>query len=106
MEAIIQAIQSIDAGALIAYIVSLTSIPAVAAIIGCVITFLKNRKLTKLLEDTLCSKFDNLSEKVIDTKQMSQLKHCLLTTHEENRALKKQLNELLTKIDRIDRSKD
>lgn len=76
--------------------------PALTAIIGCVITFVKNRTTCKGVVD----KFEEVRQEIFNTKEYSDLKNQLKIAHQENYELKKKLNELLTKIDKIDRSKE
>ena len=47
--------------------------------------------------------FKELKKTVVDMKAIEDIKLQLRTLNQENYALKKQLNELLTKIDRIKR---
>lgn len=73
--------------------------PSLTAIIGCIVTFVKNRTNCNSVVD----KFEELREEVFSTKQYDELKNQLLVAHQENRKLKVKLDELLTKIDRIQR---
>lgn len=76
--------------------------PALTAIIGCVVTFIKNRTTCQGVVD----KFEEVRQEIFNTKEYSDLKDQLKIAHQENYELKKKLNELLTKIDKIDRSKE
>ncbi len=80
----------------------LAAAPSLTAIIGCVVTFLKNKTTCKGVVD----KFEEVRQEIFNTKEYSDLKSQLLVAHQENRELKKKLNELLTKIDHLDRSKE
>ena len=80
----------------------LAAAPSLTAIIGCVVTFLKNKTTCNNVVD----KFEEVRQEIFNTKEYSDLKAQLLVAHQENRELKKKLNELLTKIDKIDRSKE
>ena len=76
--------------------------PALTAIIGCIVTFLKNKTTCQNVVD----KFEEVRMEIFNTKEYSELKNQLKEVHKENYELKKKLNELLTKIDRVDRSKE
>lgn len=76
--------------------------PAITAIIGCVVTFLKNKTTCQ----SVVNKFEEVRQEIFNTKEYSDLKDQLKIAHQENYELKKKLNELLTKIDKIDRSKE
>ena len=76
--------------------------PAFAAIVGCVASVFKNKKTAKEIIDS----FDNVRKEVMDTKQYEDLKAQLKLAYQENYNLKKKINELLTKIDHIRRSKE
>lgn len=69
--------------------------PAITAIAGIVIA------VTKLVKA-----FNDLKKEVVNTKQFDELKTELNAAHQENRELKKKLNQLLTKIDHIQRKED
>ena len=76
--------------------------PALAAIIGVVAAVLKNKSITSGVID----KFEEVRLEIFNTKEYSELKDQLKIVNQENAELKKKLNELLTKIDKIDRSKE
>lgn len=76
--------------------------PALAAIIGVVAAVLKNKSITSQVVD----KFEEVRLEIFNTKEYSELKDQLKIVNQENVELKKKLNELLTKIDKIDRSKE
>ena len=69
--------------------------PAITAIAGIVIA------VTKLVKA-----FNDLKAEVVNTKEFEELKEELKAAHQENRELKKKLNELLTKIDHIQRKEN
>lgn len=69
--------------------------PAITAIAGIVIA------VTKLVKA-----FNDLKAEVVNTKEFEELKEELKAAHQENRELKKKLNQLLTKIDHIQRKED
>ena len=77
----------------------IAQLPAIAAIISAVISFIKNKHNIYTLGD----KIENMKNQVLDAKEYKSLKQQLLIVHEENIKLKKTLNELLTKIDRVER---
>lgn len=76
--------------------------PALASIIGIVAAVFKNKSITSQVVD----KFEEVRQEIFNTKEYSDLKNQLLIAHQENYELKKKLNELLTKIDKIDRSRE
>lgn len=69
--------------------------PAIASVVGQIITFVKQKGELKPLIDEIRS-----------TKEYDELKDQLAIVHQENIELKKKLNELLTKIDHITRGED
>ena len=69
--------------------------PAITAVVGQIITFIKQRGELKPLINEIRS-----------TKEYDELKDQLAIVHQENIELKKKLNELLTKIDHITRGED
>lgn len=77
--------------------------PSLTAIIGVVVAVIKGIKSNKSTNQELINKFENLKAEVVKTKEYETLKDQLLLVHRENIELKKKLNELLTKIDRIKR---
>ena len=76
--------------------------PAVAAVIGMIVSVSKNKEANKVVVD----KFEALKTEITNTKEFEQLKLELKLAHEENVKLKRQLNEFLMKLDRIYRSED
>lgn len=73
--------------------------PSLTAVIGCIITFIKSKAINQIV----VNKFEELKEEVISTKEFNELKSQLLIVHQENIELKKTINELLTKIDKVER---
>lgn len=73
--------------------------PSITALIGCIITFIKNKTNC----DSVVDKFEELREEVFDTKQYDELKEQLVLVHKENLALKSKMKELINKIDKIQR---
>ena len=77
--------------------------PSVTAIIGIVAAVIKGIKTNKSTSKEIIDKFEEVRQEIFNTKEYEELKAQLLIAHQENRVLKQKLNELLTKIDRIDR---
>lgn len=75
------------------------AMPAITAVVGCIVTFLKNKSTCQGVVD----KFEEVRSEIFNTKEYSDLKEQLKLVHIENYNLKKTLNELLTKIDKIQR---
>lgn len=76
--------------------------PSLTAIIGIIAAVVKNKSYSK----EVISKFEETRKAVMDTKQYEDLKTQLKIAHQENYELKKKINELLTKIDHIQRKED
>ena len=76
--------------------------PALTAIIGIVAAVIKNKNIASEVID----EFAKVREEVANTKEYTEVKNQLKIVYQENIELKKKLNELLTKIDKIDRSKE
>jgi hypothetical protein len=93
----------IDIASLEAFLITLMTTPAVASIIANIVSHLKNKAYIK---KNVTDKFESVRQEVIDTKNYKELKSELALAHQENRELKKLIRELLTKIDRIDRSNE
>lgn len=70
----------------------LESAPSIAAIASVIVACVKISK-----------GFDSLKGEVLKTKEYKEIKRELAASHRENVALKKQISELLTKLDRINR---
>lgn len=75
---------------------SAPSITAIAVVILACVMLVK--KINELAE-----KFIELKGEVIQTKEYKEIKRELAASHRENVELKKQISELLTKIDRVER---
>lgn len=73
--------------------------PAITAVVGCIITFLKNKTTCQGVVD----KFEEVRTEIFNTKEYTDLKEQLKHVYQENYELKKTLNELLTKIDKVQR---
>jgi phage regulator Rha-like protein len=70
----------------------LEAAPSIAAVASVIIACVK-----------LIKKFNELKGEVIQTKEYKEIKRELAASHRENVELKKQISELLTKIDRVER---
>lgn len=77
--------------------------PAITAIGGIVTAACSIIKAGKNNNKELCAKIDGLEQRVLDTKEYETIKEELKISHQENIQLKKKINELLTKVDRIER---
>lgn len=92
---------SINLNEISALILALVSTPAVAAIISTVCSYLKNRStINKEIKEPINTLVTTLKE------ENAMLKEELIAEKQEKRALMKKMNELLTKIDRIDRTNE
>lgn len=80
--------------------------PSITAIIGIVFAIIKGIKSNKDTSKAVIDKFEEVRQEIFNTKEYSELKDQLKIAHQENIQIKKKLNELLTKLDRIDRSKE
>lgn len=77
--------------------------PSLTAIIGIVVAVVKGISTSKDTSKQVIDKFEEVRQEIFNTKEYSDLKNQLLVAYQENKELKKKLNELLTKIDRIER---
>lgn len=77
--------------------------PSLTAIIGIVAAAVKLIKSGKDTNQAVINKFEEVRQEIFNTKEYSELKDQLLITQKENYELKKKLNELLTKIDKVHR---
>lgn len=77
--------------------------PSITAIVGIIFAVIKGIRSNKDVGKELKDEFLTMKEEVLKTKEYSELKAQLAIAHEENLILKRKLNELLTKIDRIHR---
>lgn len=80
--------------------------PSITAIVGIVAAVLKAIKSNKATSQDVINKFEEVRQEIFNTKEYEELKGQLAIAHKENYELKKKINELLTKIDKIDRSKE
>ena len=77
--------------------------PSITSVVGIIIAVIKGIENTSDTGKEVIDKFESLKEEVLNTKEYDALKGQLLIVQQENVTLKKKLNELLTKIDRIQR---
>jgi hypothetical protein len=78
-------------------------LPSITAILGIIITVGKSNKDNKNTALQVMETFERVRQEIYNTKEYSELKSQLITVHNENVTLKRQINELLTKIDHIQR---
>lgn len=88
------------------YALIIAAAPAVASIIGIIIAVVKDIKANTKNTTEVIDKFEEVRQEIFNTKEYSELKTELKIAHQENYELKKKLNELLTKIDHIQRNED
>lgn len=81
----------------------LAAAPALTAIIGIIAAVIKLINSGKNTNGQLITKFEEVRTEVMNTKEYESLKEELKIAHQENRELKKKINELLTKMDRVTR---
>ena len=77
--------------------------PSIVSIAGIIVSVAKVIKEGKATNQEVITKFEEVRTEIVNTKEYTELKDQLLIVHQENYELKKKLNELLTKIDRINR---
>lgn len=77
--------------------------PALTSIIGIIISVVKMIKEGKTNNKELITKFEEVREEVMKTKEYEELKAQVVEVHKENIELKKLLKEYLTKIDKVAR---
>lgn len=77
--------------------------PALTAIIGIIAAIVKLIKNNKATTTDIMNKVDALEKSVLDMKEYETLKAQLRIMYDENVALKHQINELLTAIDKVAR---
>lgn len=80
---------------LLTYVIAIA--PSVVAIIGCIASCLKNASSCKSVVDN----FDAVKKEVMNTKEYENLKVQLKVAHQDNLMLKKQISELVQKIDKV-----
>lgn len=77
--------------------------PALTAIIGIIAAIVKLMRNNKATTTDIMNKVDALEKSVLDMKEYETLKAQLRIVYDENVALKHQINELLTAIDKVAR---
>ena len=85
------------------YALIIAAAPSITAIIGIVFAVIKGIRSNQTTSKDILEKFEEVREQVFDTKEYSELKEQLKIAYQENYELKKKINELLTKIDHIQR---
>ena len=88
------------------YAVIMAAAPALTSIIGIIFAVVKGIKTSKSTSTAVINKFEEVRQEIFNTKEYSELKDQLKLAHQENYELKKKLNELLTKIDHIQRNEE
>ena len=76
--------------------------PAITALVGIITACLKLKNSDK----EVINKFEEVRQEIFNTKEYEALKAELKIAHQENRELKKKINELLTVIDRVARKEE
>lgn len=84
----------------------IAAVPSVTSIIAIVCAVIKNLKANAKTKKEIIDAFETLKQEVIDTKEYEELKYQLHRAYEENRLLRKRINELLTAIDKIIRPEE
>lgn len=85
------------------YALILAAAPSITAIIGIIFAVIKGIRNNQTTSKDILDKFEEVREQVFDTKEYTELKEQLKIAYQENYELKKKINELLTKIDHIQR---
>lgn len=88
------------------YAIIMAAAPALTSIIGIIFAVVKGIKTSKNTSTDVINKFEEVRQEIFNTKEYSELKDQLKLAHQENYELKKKLNELLTKIDHIQRNEE
>ena len=91
----------------IIYAAILSAAPSITSVVGNIVSLIKMKLSMDKRFGELVEKFELLKKDVEEVlNQNTELKNQLVTAHQENRELKKKINELLTKIDHIRREDD
>ena len=85
------------------YALIIAATHSITAIIGIVFVVIKGIKNNKTTSKDILDKFEEMREEVMNTKEYTELKEQLKIAYQENYVLKRKINELLTKIDHIQR---
>lgn len=78
--------------------------PAIAAIFTIIAAVVKMVRTNKSELKAVVDAFNELKNEVVNVKEYSEVKRELAAVHRENAELKKQMNELLTELTRINRT--
>lgn len=85
------------------YALIVAAAPALTAIIGIIFAVVKGIKTSKSTSKDVINKFEEVRQEIFNTKEYEELKAQLVLVNQENLELKKKINELLTKIDHVQR---
>lgn len=85
------------------YALIVAAAPALTAIIGIIFAVVKGIKTSKSTSKDVINKFEEVRQEIFNTKEYEELKSQLVLVNQENLELKKKINELLTKIDHVQR---
>ena len=88
------------------YIILVAGLPALSSILGFVVAIKKFMTKHKETSDEFKAEVAAMKEEIKSTKEYKAVKEQLVLSHQENVALQKKINELLTKIDHIQRGED
>ena len=77
--------------------------PAVCAITGSIFAVVRNVRNNRAVSKAIIDKFEEVRLEIFNTKEYSELKDKLSIVYQENIELKKQINKMLTKMDKISR---
>lgn len=84
----------------------IATFPALTSIVGIVIAVVKHIKSNKDTYKSITDSFNDLKEEVLEMKQYEELKAKLIQAHRDNVALRQQINQLLTKMDKVERNEE
>lgn len=86
------------------YAYLIATFPALTSIVGIVIAVVKHIKSNKDTYKAITDSFNDLKAEVLEMKQYEELKAKLIQAHRDNVALRQQINQLLTKMDKVKRN--
>lgn len=86
--------------------IAIASAPAVLSAVAVAIISAIAKKFTNKRIDECIDHVDKATAEIKSSKEYEEVKQQLVLVHQENVQLKRKLNELLTKIDRVARSDD
>ena len=87
------------------YAVFLSAVPAITAVVGIFVAMIKGMRSNKSNSDDVIAKFEEVRKEIYNTKEYSELKDQLVKVHKENYELKKTINRLLEKVDKLQEEK-